>query len=111
MYECQIQILLTGREAMKRGQGAGAKPEVLVLKPDQILADPQVYAHFDLRTCTVEDLDSISNRHFVSVRRSGTYHGIALWFDCKFAPTTTVIDTGPLSAPTHWKQTVIGKVV
>lgn len=96
-----------GREALRRGQGVGAKPEVMVLKPEQILADPQVYAEFDLRTCTVEDIDSVTNRHFVSVRRSGTYHGIALWFDCKFVTTNTVLSTGPLSPPTHWKQTVI----
>lgn len=96
-----------GHEAMRRGQGVGAKPEVRVLKPEQILADPQVYAEFDLRTCTLQQIDSITNRHFVSVRRAGPYHGIALWFDCKFVTTNTVLSTSPLSPPTHWKQTVI----
>jgi len=96
-----------GQEAMRRGQGVGAKPEVKVLKPEQILADPQIYVELDLRTCTLEDIDSITNRHFVSIRRAGPYHGIALWFDCKFVTTNTVLSTSPLCPPTHWMQTVI----
>jgi len=96
-----------GREVVRRGRGVGAKPEVMVLKPEQILAEPLVFAQFDLRTCTPEDLDALSNRHFVSVKRTGNNHGIALWFDCQFDASGVVLSTSPLAPPTHWKQTVI----
>jgi len=96
-----------GREAVRRGRGLGAKPEVMVLGPDQILAEPQAFAKLDLRTCTSTDLDALSNRHFVSIKRTGNNHGIAIWFDCLFEPSGVVLCTGPQSAPTHWKQTVI----
>lgn len=45
------------------------------------------------------------------------FHGIALWFDCKFtfdvkhsvpyAVPSITLSTSPWSEPTHWKQTVI----
>jgi len=96
-----------GREVVRRGRGLGAKPEVMVLSPDQILAEPQLFARFDLKTCTTQDLDAMSGRYFVSVKRTGNNHGIALWFDCQFDPSGVVLSTSPLAPPTHWKQTVI----
>jgi len=96
-----------GREVVRRGRGVGAKPEVMVLKPEQILAEPVAFAQFDLRTCTTAELDALSNRHFVSIKRTGNNHGIALWFDCQFDASGVVLSTSPLAPPTHWKQTVI----
>jgi len=104
-----------GNDIIHRELNTKQKPEVLVLKSDQILADPQIYAELDLLTVSTQDLNSFQNRHFVSVNKNGKCHGIALWFDCQFKQSiqnnsndsTVTLSTSPWSEPTHWKQTVI----
>ena len=60
-----------GKEIMQREThgkgGVGGQPKILVLKPEQILSKPQVYADFDLMTVVQTDLDAIAKKHFVSI--------------------------------------------
>ena len=58
-----------GNDIIHRELNTKQKPEVLVLKSDQILADPQIYAELDLLTVSTQDLNSFQNRHFVSVNK------------------------------------------
>ena len=58
-----------GNVIVNREINSKQKPEVIVLKPDQILAVPQIYAELDLLTVTTQDLNSFQNRHFVSVNK------------------------------------------
>ena len=104
-----------GIDMIKREKMARGKPEIMCLNPSQILSDPQIFAELDLLTITNADLNSLSKKHFGSIKQNGKYHGTALWFDCEFysanhniSPKSSVIlDTGPWNKPTHWKQTVI----
>ena len=58
-----------GNDIIDRELNTKQKPEVLVLKSNQILADPQIYAELDLLTVTTQDLNSFENRHFVSINK------------------------------------------
>ena len=58
-----------GNDIIHRELNTKQKPEVLVLKSNQILADPQIYAELDLLTVSTQDLNSFQNRHFVSVNK------------------------------------------
>ena len=58
-----------GNDIIHRELNTKQKPEVLVLKSNQILADPQIYAELDLLTVTTQDLNSFQNRHFVSINK------------------------------------------
>ena len=58
-----------GNDVIRRELNTKQKPEVLILKPNQILADPQVYAELDLLTLQTQDLNSLQNRHFVSINQ------------------------------------------
>ena len=58
-----------GNNIIERELKPKQKPEVLVLNSDQILAEPQIYAKLDLLTLTSEDLNSLHNKHFVSINQ------------------------------------------
>jgi protein arginine N-methyltransferase 6 len=96
------------QESIKR-----SKPEIMIISPDQLLAQPVCVANFDLNNVTIEDLSSIDKRHFVSATRPGSFHGLAIWFETPFSPNVEgwahpqVLSTSPSSNPTHWKQTII----
>lgn len=104
-----------GTEAINRERKGRGKPEILSLNPTEILSEPEIYADFDLLTIAQNELNSLYKKNFVSINQNGKFHGIALWFDCKFvAPNSptgvqpeVTLSTSPWSKPTHWKQTVI----
>ena len=105
------------KEVILGRQRTVGSPEIQVLKPEQLLSDPQVVAEFDLARVRASDLIRVTKRSFVSVTRDGVFQGIALWFDTWFAPKTelgsnllgneVVLKTGPFDEATHWKQTVL----
>lgn len=95
------------KEAIKR-----TKPEIEVLSPAQLLADPVQLADFHLKYVTHEELSSIESRKFVSITKAGRLQGLALWFSCSFESyedkwQAVELSTAPDCPPTHWKQTVI----
>ncbi|CAH1116695.1 unnamed protein product [Phaedon cochleariae] len=95
---------------MKLREQASQKPVTEIVKPESILADPEVVIWMDLREVTLEDLDSIEMRHVAIANKKGKYQGICLWFTCTFPSKFTEpvsLSTEPDEPPTHWKQTTI----
>ncbi|XP_045501611.1 probable protein arginine N-methyltransferase 6.1 [Colias croceus] len=87
------------------------KPEIMQIKPENLLGEEIALNWINLREDTVQDLDSYSVQHVVGAKKNGRYHGICVWFECNFPELTgenrIVLNTGPFHEPTHWKQTVI----
>ena len=71
----------------------------------------------DLKYVTTDELTQVVSRKFVSVtKKSGAFHGLAIWFNVSFSNNlyedsehwqNSILSTGPEADPTHWKQTVI----
>ena len=99
---------------MQKGQ-----PEVMQLSEANLLAEPVLVGDYlDLRWVQREEIVKIEDSKFVSITKTGNFHGLALWFDVIFEPILFEDDyeesfkkielkTGPGDAPTHWKQTVL----
>lgn len=94
-------------ESLKR-----TKPEVMIILPNQILSLPTEVANIDLKYVTIDELQTLSSRKFVSITRTGAFHGLAIWFNVSFNSyedewINSTLNTGPEDDPTHWKQTII----
>ena len=83
------------------------EPQILDLLPSQLLSDPVLIGDYDLTTITVDQLEHISAALNFTVSKDGLFHGVSLFWDVRFPLSNVVLDTSPLSPPTHWKQTVI----
>jgi len=98
---------------------AGGSPEVMIIKDEHLMSQPTILTEYDLRWVQLDEVKSINDKKFVSITRNGKFHGVCIWFSCKFEPTfyeddelkqnfrSITLDTGPSHPPTHWKQTVI----
>uniref|UniRef100_A0A7S3LVW1 Protein arginine N-methyltransferase domain-containing protein n=1 Tax=Palpitomonas bilix TaxID=652834 RepID=A0A7S3LVW1_9EUKA len=94
-------------------------PQIEVLNSDNLISSPTVVGEYDFYTITAEELRHIKAEPVFVTKRPGQLHAVALWFDVTFSPFRTeeeevdggsevvVLDTSPMSAPTHWKQTVV----
>lgn len=87
------------------------KPEIMVLRPEDLLHEGVVMAWFDLNEVTLDDLNEFIFNEVIVVQTPGRYQGICLWFEVTF-PTnddgdTVTLSTAPSAEPTHWKQTII----
>jgi len=98
---------------MEKGQ-----PEIMSLKEDNLLSEPVVVAEFDMKWVQREEVISVEDRKFLSITKSGNFHGLAVWFDTLFDPmiydgeyeepfAKVDLNTGPCDPETHWKQTVL----
>ena len=99
---------------MQKGQ-----PEVMQLEEASLLSNPVTVGDtLDLRWVQREEIVKIEDRKFVSIKKDGNFHGLALWFDVMFDPivfedeyaspfSRVELRTGPADTPTHWKQTVL----
>ncbi|XP_022824286.1 protein arginine N-methyltransferase 6 [Spodoptera litura] len=92
----------------------GSKPEILTIKPEDLLGTEVALCWINLREDESHDLNSYSIEHVVGASKNGFYQGLCLWFECNFpelpngtGDSRTVLDTSPQSPATHWKQTVI----
>ncbi|XP_018019389.1 protein arginine N-methyltransferase 1-like isoform X3 [Hyalella azteca] len=94
------------------------KPEVCVVKQDDLLAQPVCIKTIDLRWVETNEITKFSENTFVSITKRAPYHGLCLWFECDFngldynengdsIGELVTLSTSPFSAPTHWKQTVV----
>ncbi|RNA31812.1 arginine N-methyltransferase [Brachionus plicatilis] len=86
-----------------------SKPIVEIIKSDQMIDEEQILASFDLKNVNIKDLESIQEYNLeFSARKDCTLHGFAFWFDVVFDTDeeTVILQTGPNSEPTHWKQTI-----
>ena len=73
-------------EAMKR-----TKPEVTVIAPDQIIADPVQVLDLNLKYTDQEELAMVHAKNFVSVQKSDKFQGLALWFKTDFFNYTNMV--------------------
>ena len=91
------------------------KPEVAIVKADELLSSAVQVAEFDLTWLGTDEIERVHSRAFTSVvcDEPTEYQGVCLWFDCVFewpdqmASSTVKLSTSPTSAATHWKQTII----
>ncbi len=97
------------------------KPEVTLVKADDLLSQPVRVADFDLAWLGLDEIERVHSRSFSSVLcdEPTDYQGVCLWFDCSFEwpdriPSTPAthhsvitLSTSPNSPPTHWQQTII----
>lgn len=84
-----------------------AKPEIVLVNQEDLLADKKVIAWMDLYTISLEEINALGNDQYVSVcNKDGTMQGICIWFSVLF-PDGSELCTEPNEHPTHWKQTVI----
>lgn len=105
------------QKAMETRLGSG-QPEILSLEGSNLLAQPEEVMLLDLRWVGKEEVSRYTDRKFVSITKSGSLHGLAVWFEVTFRPavydedvaakiTEVVLGTGPRDPKTHWKQTVL----
>ena len=94
------------------------KPEVCVLRAQDLLATPICIKTINLRWMDQSEVAQFVEKSFVSISRAGKYQGIGLWFECDFDGTDydangeqmgqlVTLSTSPQCEATHWKQTVI----
>lgn len=87
------------------------KPDVLIVKPEDLLHSGRVLVWLDLNDVTVDDLKEFSSKEVFVVEKPGKYQGVCLWFECKFPANNeneeVVLSTAPNFPATHWKQSVI----
>lgn len=98
---------------LERGQ-----PEIMTLEKGNLLADPVLVAEFDMKWVQREEVISVEDKKFLSISKTGNFHGLAVWFDVTFDPmiydgeyeepfARIELKTGPCDPDTHWKQTVL----
>lgn len=91
------------------------KPEVSIVKAEDLLSDPVLVADFDLAWLGTDEIEQVDSRSFTSIicNEPAAYQGVCLWFDCSFdwpdrIPSTPVtLSTSPSAPATHWQQTII----
>ncbi|XP_063973019.1 uncharacterized protein LOC135160418 isoform X1 [Diachasmimorpha longicaudata] len=83
------------------------KPEIMVVKAENLLCEEKLFAWLDLQSITPMDLSTIGGQDLLfASKKNGKFEGICVWFDVEF-PDTSELSTSPHSEATHWKQTVI----
>ena len=112
---CGFNLSAMGKFALK---SKSIKPDVTVIQPKDLLAQPECIQHFNLRYISKDEIRHFSSRSFVSISKSGVFQGVVLWFDCLFDGrdydengeefgALITLSTSPFNLLTHWKQTVI----
>ncbi|XP_024946605.1 protein arginine N-methyltransferase 6 [Cephus cinctus] len=83
------------------------KPEVLTVKPQDLLSEGKLIAWLDLKEVSDEDLSHLGGNEWVfPCTKDGNYQGACIWFVVEF-PNGSELPTSPMDEETHWKQTVI----
>ena len=100
---CGIDMSSIG---MARAVELTAEPQIEILDPTQLLSKPKIAFELDLLTIDRLTFISAPLQTLMSLRieKEGVFSSIGIWFDVSFSPST-VLDTSPMSPPTHWKQT------
>ena len=56
----------------------------MIIQPNQLLSLPTEVAHIDLKYVTIDELQKLSSRKFVSITSPGAFQGLAIWFNVSF---------------------------
>lgn len=87
------------------------KPEIMTVRPNELLHDGTVVTWLDLNDVTVDELNEFTFDEVVVIQRPGRYQGICIWFEVEFPANDegemVTLSTAPQAQSTHWKQTVI----
>eukprot|EP00162_Nutomonas_longa_P003282 comp13982_c0_seq1/m.19809 comp13982_c0_seq1/g.19809 ORF comp13982_c0_seq1/g.19809 comp13982_c0_seq1/m.19809 type:complete len:308 (+) comp13982_c0_seq1:69-992(+) len=82
------------------------EPIIETLPKDSLVAEPQTIKTINLYEATDDDVQHFFSVHSFHVRGpSHKFGGFALWFTVAFEAHQ--LPTGPMDAPTHWKQTSV----
>lgn len=80
----------------------------------QLVHEPQLVQGIDLRTVRIEDLQSMRASCLFDIDNTCIISGFCFWFDCYFSSAhhafkspSVRLTTGPSTAKTHWKQTLV----
>ncbi|XP_041940506.1 protein arginine N-methyltransferase 2 isoform X2 [Alosa sapidissima] len=81
------------------------------IRPEDCLCTPSDVITLDMHTLQVGDLEKLKGEFCFKVEKTGVFHGFTAWFSVGFHGLerdgpTMILDTGPHSEPTHWKQTL-----
>ncbi|XP_062389653.1 protein arginine N-methyltransferase 2 [Sardina pilchardus] len=81
------------------------------IQPEDCLCTPSDVITLNMHTLQVSDLEKLNGEFCFKVEKTGVFHGFTAWFSVGFHGLerdgpTMILDTGPHSAPTHWKQTL-----
>jgi len=98
---------------IERGQ-----PEVMAVTQDNLLSEPVLVTELDMRWVEKDEVIKVEDKKFLSITKTGNFHGLAVWFDVSFNPmiyedeyekpfVNAELKTGPCDPETHWKQTVL----
>ncbi|XP_061431306.1 LOW QUALITY PROTEIN: protein arginine N-methyltransferase 2-like [Lethenteron reissneri] len=80
------------------------------MDPDDCLAEPCCILQLDMSKVQTSDLEEITYEFIFEVKKAGPMHGFAAWFSTEFkcpdSNPSIILDTGPMTTATHWKQTL-----
>uniref|UniRef100_S4RW71 Protein arginine N-methyltransferase 2 n=1 Tax=Petromyzon marinus TaxID=7757 RepID=S4RW71_PETMA len=80
------------------------------MDPDDCLAEPCCILQLDMSKVQTSELEEITYEFIFEVKKAGPMHGFAAWFSTEFkcpdSNPSIILDTGPMSTATHWKQTL-----
>ncbi|CAD5117455.1 DgyrCDS6222 [Dimorphilus gyrociliatus] len=68
-------------------------------------SEPAMFKTLDFKTMSFEEANCVYGDYDLEIVSDGLVHGFSIFFDILF-PNGTLLDTSPLSQPTHWKSTV-----
>lgn len=75
-------------------------------RKDFLRSEPAMFKTLDFLTMTNEEADVCKGDFELEIVSDGAVHGFSIWFDILF-PNKSVLATGPISQPTHWKTVVV----
>jgi protein arginine N-methyltransferase 1 len=83
------------------------------LNPSELIGDEVEIGSWDLSTCTIDDIKTVSSKFAFQISTISRFGGIAGWFDVDFngspenpAGKPINLTTSPFVQPTHWGQQV-----
>ncbi|XP_034101607.1 LOW QUALITY PROTEIN: protein arginine N-methyltransferase 6 [Drosophila albomicans] len=84
------------------------RPEIIHLKPNDLLHEGIVFHWMNLLDVDSKDLDEIRFKEVVSTQFAGKHQGFCIWFDVRFPGEEAItLSTSPLAPESHWKQCVV----
>merc|ERR1719228_895419 len=90
----------------------------MALTQDNLLSEPVLVTELDMRWVEKDEVIKVEDKKFLSITKTGNFHGLAVWVDVSFYPliyedqyekpfAKVELKTGPCDPETHWKQTVL----
>ncbi|KAG5178611.1 S-adenosyl-L-methionine-dependent methyltransferase [Tribonema minus] len=112
-YDCDMNVLEGVYEEEQKGYYI-LSSFWAELQPDQCVGQGAMIKHFDMHTCTLEDVQGVEETPFrINVEHDCRVSGFAGWFTADFRgteanplPVPVLLSTAPDNGYTHWGQQV-----